>query len=218
MELKAAIFDFDGTLADTVPIVCEAFRKALKEYSGKDYSDEEIIRRFGPSENGIIRSIVPDKWEECYRLYLKAYEEEHYRCQSTFPGILEALDKLKRRGVKLGIVTGKGADSNAITIKKLGLEPLFDGIVSGSPEGGIKPDAIKRLLKEWNCPPESAVYVGDAVSDIHAAREASVGALAVAWSDHIQYEELEAAKPDAVFRSVEEMAAWFEKRLRNGSN
>ena len=216
MELKAAIFDFDGTLADTVPVVCTAFQKALKQYTGRDFSDQEIISRFGPSETGIIRSIVPDCWEECYQLYLKTYEEEHHRCESVFPGIMELLEKLKSFGVRLGIVTGKGPDSNALTVKRLGLERLFDRIIPGSPNGGVKPQAIKKLLEEWNCPPEAAVYVGDAVSDIEAAREAKVGALAAAWSDHIDFDELEAACPDAAFRTVDEMSAWFEQRLRNG--
>lgn len=54
-NIRAVIFDFDGTLANTLPICFYAFQHVFKEFDNKDLSSEEIKAMFGPSETGIIR-------------------------------------------------------------------------------------------------------------------------------------------------------------------
>ena len=59
MPLKAMIFDMDGTLGDTMPIVMDALKDTFRRYAGREYSTPEIIEMFGPSEEGVIQRRVP---------------------------------------------------------------------------------------------------------------------------------------------------------------
>ena len=59
--IRAVVFDFDGTIADTLPLCIAAFRQAVEPHAGRRVSDEEIIATFGPSEEGTIRALIPEE-------------------------------------------------------------------------------------------------------------------------------------------------------------
>jgi pyrophosphatase PpaX len=210
MQLHGMIFDLDGTLTDTFRVCFTAFREALRPVTGRTHTDEEIMARFGPSEEGMFQRWVPDRWEECLRLYLAAYEREHRRIARTFPGIETALDLLKARGIPLAVVTGKGPHSAAISLKQLGLAPYFDCVETGSPEGGVKPLCIQRVLERWGIPPSRVAYLGDVPSDIEASRLVGVRPLAAAWEERSDASALRALDPLAVFDAVPQFIQWIE--------
>lgn len=213
MKLDGVIFDLDGTLGDTLPVCCAAFRRALHGFSRRHYSDEEIVALFGPSEEGILRRIVPDQWQACLAAYLAAYEEESARSARVFPGIETALRLLQRRGLALAIATGKGARSAAISLRDLRLAGYFAVVETGSPEGGVKPRAIRKILAQWGAAPHQVVYVGDAPADMDAAREAGVIPLGAAWAEGVSAEKLQARSPLETFRSVAGFIAWVETHV-----
>ncbi len=212
------LFDLDGTLADTLPVCFVAFRRSIEAFTGQRLSDEEIMARFGPSEEGILQRLVPDRWEACLRFYLELYEQEHRRRARLFPGIEAVLRRLKAGGLALGIVTGKGAQSAAISLRDLGLDGLFDAVETGVPGGSIKPVAIRRVLARWNMTPARAAYVGDAPGDIQAARAVGLLSLAVAWDTCSSVEALAEAAPHALFTRVEEFRRWIEANLERRLN
>lgn len=208
MRLEGIIFDLDGTLGNTLPVCYAAFREALLTYTGREYADAEIDALFGPSEEGIVRRVVPQQWRECLEVYLAAYERHHELAPHPFPGVVEALDTLKQHGLRLGLVTGKGPRGAAISLRRLGLADAFDMIEVGSPEGAVKPEAIQRILAHWGVAPERAAYVGDTAYDVEAAREAGVIPLAAAWAPTARRDELLAAQPAACFTDVTQLVAW----------
>ncbi len=213
MQLDGMIFDLDGTLTDTFDVCFVAFREALRPVTGRAYSDEEIMARFGPSEEGMFQRWVPDRWEECLRLYLAAYEREHRRLARTFPGVETALSLLKSRGIWLAVVTGKGPHSAAISLQQLGLASYFDGVETGSPEGAVKPRCIQRVLKRWGIPPGRVAYLGDAPSDVEASRVVGVQPLAAAWDERSDAAALRALDPLAAFDAVPQFIRWIETTL-----
>ena len=213
MKLAGVIFDLDGTLGDTLPVCFAAFRRALRKFSDRRYTDDEIAALFGPSEEGMIQRLVPDQWQACLGTYLAAYEEESARRARLFPGIETALRLLRGRGILLAIVTGKGAHSAAISLRHLNLATHFDVVETGSPEGGVKPRSIRKILKKWGALPDEVAYVGDAPSDIEAAREAGVIPLGAAWDATSSAESLNALGPLETFRSVERFIAWIEENV-----
>jgi pyrophosphatase PpaX len=217
MRLAGVIFDLDGTLGDTLPVCFAAFRRTLDEFSARHYTDKEIAGLFGPSEEGIIQRLVPDRWEACLKAYLTAYERESARNARLFPGIETALRLLKERGVALAIVTGKGSRSAAISLKDLGLAEHFDLVETGSPAGGIKPQAIRMLLSKWDVLPQQVAYVGDAPSDIEAAREAGVIPLAAAWDATSDPQALAASRPLVTFPKVEDFIEWIDRNVEVNS-
>lgn len=211
--LKAVLFDMDGTLGDTLALCIAAFRMSIEPLSGKKVTDEEIKATFGPSEEATVRAFLPDRFDEGLAAYLRHYDELHGMCPDPFPGIRELLTFLKEKGLVLGVVTGKGPKSAALTFARYGMEGLFSDIETGDPYRIGKTDGIRRILARHELRPDEAVYVGDAPSDIVCAREAGVGMYAVTYASTTNAEELIALRPDEAFHSVDEMRAHFEKIL-----
>lgn len=210
MRLDGMIFDLDGTLTDTFRVCFAAFREALQPVTGRTHTDEEIMARFGPSEEGMFQRWVPDRWEECMRRYLAAYEREHGRMARIFPGIEEALSLLKTRGVRLAVVTGKGPRSAAISLTQLGIAPYFDRVETGSPEGAVKPRRIHGVLERWGVPASRVAYLGDVPSDVEASRIVGVQPLAAAWDERSDATALRALDPLEVFDTVAQFIRWIE--------
>jgi phosphoglycolate phosphatase-like HAD superfamily hydrolase len=204
------IFDLDGTLTDTFAVCFTAFRETIQAVTGRSATDDEIYAHFGPSEEGMFQRWVPDRWEECLRLYLAAYEQEHRRVGRTFPGIETALELLRVRGIPLAVVTGKGPKSTAISLKQLGLASYFDCIETGSPEGSVKPRCIHRVLARWGVCPDRVAYLGDASSDVEASRAVGVLPLAAAWERRSDARALRILRPVVVFGTVPEFIQWIE--------
>ena len=211
MQLDGMIFDLDGTLADTLPACFRAFRRALAACGHRPLSDAEVMQYFGPSEEGIFRQLAPDNWQVYLKAYLDVYEEEHVGSAALFPGIEAVLRLLQGRGIRMAIVTGKGPESAAASIRLLGLAPYLDGWEPGDPSGNIKPVAIARVLARWQVPPERVAYLGDTPEDIQGSRAVGLLPLSAAWDGRVDLERIRAASPHAIFGSVEEFRHWVEQ-------
>ncbi len=211
MKLKGIIFDLDGTLADTLPICVKASQDALLQTTGRQYTDAEITALFGPTEEGMLRKLVPDRVQEAMEIFLESYEREHYMCTAPFPSIREALEILTDQGVRLAIVTGKGPGSAEISLRHLGIRSLFDQVETGSPDGPIKPASIRKVLATWGIEPAVVAYVGDTPHDMRHSRRAGVLALGAAWAPTATVREADGGIADAVFESVEDFIRWVQE-------
>ncbi|MGE5377304.1 MAG: HAD family hydrolase [Bacteroidota bacterium] len=206
MPLTAIIFDMDGTLGNTLPSIMIALRETFTRFSGHIYSDDEIMTMFGPSEEGIIlRHVPPDLYEPAMQYYLDLYADLH--ADQPFPGILELMDHLKRRGLRIGVATGKGPVSAAISMRAYGLEGYIDRLETGSTEGAVKPELIRRVLSHWELPADRAAYVGDAQSDMADARAAGVLPIGAAWSESSSITESDTPYR---FMSVASLKLWLD--------
>jgi pyrophosphatase PpaX len=206
------MFDLDGTLGDTLPVCFSAFRKAILEFTGRSYTDQEIRATFGPSEEGIIQKHVPDRWQQCLELYVESYRDEHAKSRDPFPGMHDALRLLEARGVRLAVVTGKSIVTAGISLEAMRIRSYFDVIEGGAAEGDIKPGNIRKVLERWGMPSGEAAYVGDAPSDMEAAHKTGVVGLAAAWArtTDAEIEALVNKRPSAIFHCVDEMMDWIK--------
>jgi phosphoglycolate phosphatase/pyrophosphatase PpaX len=213
--LKCIIFDFDGTLANSLPLCIEAFRRAAAPFLERSLTDAEITGAFGPSEEGTIRILVPDHAERCLDDFLKWYRQLHpLMCPQPFDGIRELLDELKDKKILLGIVTGKGEKSCEISLEFLQLREYFDAVETGSPIRANKPECLKKMLHQFNLQPQETVYIGDAPSDIRVAREVSIPILSAAWAKTAEPEKLQALQPDKIIFSVSELKEYLFRLLK----
>lgn len=208
MRLAGAIFDLDGTIADTFAICFATFRNALAHVSGPALTDAEIQARFGPSEDGMFQRVVPERWEEAFGVYLGEYERHLPLC-ALFPVISTVLAWLGQRGVPLALVTGKSRPTALMSLKAFELDGMFDPVETGSPSGVVKAAAIARVVSGWRVPAHEVIYVGDAVSDVHAALEAGVHAVAAAWAPTASVVDLRELRPHELFTNVADFHAWL---------
>lgn len=207
--IRGVIFDLDGTLGDTLPVCYRAFARVLGRRLGRRFSDAEIHSMFGPSEEGILRRLCPVDPEAALEEYLAAYRSAHAACPRPFSGIPEALDTLQRCGVELAIVTGKGPRSARISLDAFDLGKFFPVVEAGSPHGGVKPAAMRRVLRHWGFAASESVGVGDSPSDIRSAREVGMTSAAAAWAPGADRVRLAACGPDRLFGDPRVMLEWL---------
>ena len=211
--IRAVCFDIDGTLADTLPVVYSAFQDVTQRFLGRTYSEEEIAKLFGPSEEGIIHQLVPsNQWDDGIKAYHAAYERAHASCRTPYEGIETALGLLKKKGALLAVVTGKGVFSANLSLEKLGLKHYFDLIEYGSVSGDNKASALRRILEHWELKPSELAYVGDSPHDMLDAKNAGVIALGAGWGNNVN---LDGLKQDAtkVFPTVSSFINWINDHL-----
>ncbi len=213
-KIKAVIFDIDGTLANTIPLIIQAYRQAVEPLIHRPLSDDDIVATFGPTEEGSVRSLVPDDYKKGTADFLRIYESLHDMCPDPFDGIMELLDTLKSKGVKIAIATGKGKGSSDISLPLFKLTGFFDMIETGSPDGSRKIEAINLILNSWpSVKKDEVIYVGDSPGDIKESHEAGIAAVAAAWAKTAKPDKLKEQKPDEIFYTVADFAKWLETKI-----
>jgi phosphoglycolate phosphatase-like HAD superfamily hydrolase len=201
------IFDFDGTIADTLGVCIAAFQDTIVSHGGPELSADEVRALFGPTESGVLRKVLGDGWRDALTTYLVRYAELHTLQPLPFPGIFSLLRELERLGIHRGIVTGKGMGSTMISLRILGLDGHFDDIGAGSIDGVVKAEAIAEMYTKWGIEPERTAYVGDSLGDIDEARKAGVVPIAAAWAPNADAAGLAAREPAALFTDVDQLTA-----------
>jgi phosphoglycolate phosphatase/pyrophosphatase PpaX len=201
----------DGTIGNSLPLCIAAFRKSIEPLAGRIVSDQEIIDTFGPSEEGTIKALIPDHFEQGLEDYLKYYRELHGMCKAPFDGIIDAIKLIKSHDIRLAIVTGKGKRSADISLEAYGISSYFDIVETGSPLGPRKAQGIKDVLERLHISPQESMYIGDTPSDITASRDAGVPVIAAAWAETANREQLQAFHPDEMFTTIEDFKRYVEK-------
>ncbi|MDD4659019.1 MAG: HAD-IA family hydrolase [Eubacteriales bacterium] len=211
---KAALFDLDGTLTDSMNLSAQAFIHTFRKHLRREYTPAEIFAMFGPCEEGIFRKEDESQAQAMMETFLAFYRRCHKQYAAVYPGVIPVLELLKKQ-MPLAVITGKGKRPALITLEETGLAPYFDLVISGSCVQRHKPDpqGIEMVLHAFGVSPQQAFYLGDSPGDIKTARRAGVTALAALWGARDR-ESLLRQQPDAAFASPEEFAAWAQKLLK----
>ncbi len=210
MDVRGMIFDLDGTLADTLPVCIDAFQATVQHFTGRRPQPAEISALFGPNEEGMLEILIPGRLDESLPRFVAEYERAHDQCRQLFPGVERALDLLKERGVRMAIVSGKGAQSAEVSLRHLGLGRWIDCVETGFAEKADKPASIRKVLARWNMPPGQAAYAGDVLSDMQSARQAGVLPVGAAWADTSTLRAASGNLPGPIFYDIESFIHWIE--------
>ena len=216
MRNCAVLFDFDGTLSDTLQLVIRSFRYAAGLWRS-DLTDEMFTKNFGMNEPGILRKIVPDHAEEALKAYLKYYAE-HLNESVLFPGIPKCLHELKQAGCTVVLLTGKCRESAEISLNYFGLKNLFDACYYGDSSITLKTRVMQKALLDLKIDPLKTLYIGDAASDAVAACQTGIPMIGVTWGHTETEEKLRKNGAAHVFSSVPDLHNYLKEQWLPGFN
>jgi phosphoglycolate phosphatase len=178
MPLRLAIFDFDGTLADSFPWFCAELNTFARRHGFReiDASEAEALR--SKSTREIVKALKVPMW----KLPAIARDMRAHKADADiglFDGVPEALASLSARGVVLAMVS---SDNESSIRRTLGAETaaLFQHFHCGASLFG-KAAKIRNVLKAAKITPQDAIYIGDETRDAEAAKEAGTRFAAALW-------------------------------------
>lgn len=200
------IFDFDGTLADSVSF----FRALLPELSQKfrfrlpGHEEQEAMRGHPPKE--VMRALGIPGWK---LPMIAVYARKRAKAAEAFPlfeGTVELLDTLMERGIPVAVVS---SNSEAVVRRALGPE-ISARIAAWSCGAGMfgKARHFRDVMKRLGASPERTLAVGDEIRDIDAAREVGIRCVAVSWG-FAPMDALKAACPDHAFEDGQALRAFL---------
>lgn len=196
-QIDTVLFDLDGTLVDSIPLIAETLRKTILAFHPEVVLDPATIESMiGPPLATSFRRFTDDeamvgRMIDRYRAIYVADEPAAIR---IFPHVEETLRELKRKGYRLGIVTTKFTVSALPSLTHFGIVDLFDVIIGLEHVKRHKPDPEPVLKALAALPHQDAVMVGDTEGDLLAGRAAGILVCAVGWSH--RREALHALHPD----------------------
>ena len=159
---KAVVFDFDGTLCDSFPLVTTKLTEAIGEFRKEELTEEEKESIYGPTEEGIILKLIKDegKAKECFLRYLSLYNDFHASLLNDFyPGIKDLLNELKKKNIPVFLLTGRSKESTMITLTKFNAFDYFKAIYTGGLYGEVKEELLNNLSSFHNFKKEDLIYV-----------------------------------------------------------
>lgn len=189
MDFKGVIFDLDGTLVDSLEDLADSMNIVLQKRNFPTYDLQTYKHFIGDGIRNLVRRSVPEAnrddtlIDRCYDSMLEAYSNNCVNKTKPFNGIIELLDELVFRKMKLAVFSNK-ADEFA---KKIVLTVLpnwhFEAIVGLNAEEHKKPDpsGALQISKETGVNPENMIYVGDSGIDMQAANNAGMCAVGALW-------------------------------------
>lgn len=208
-KIDVILYDLDGTIQDSVPLIVESFQKAYEIVLGECTRSESDLKSYigRPLRDSFERHDreTADRLTEAYLEYnMKRMKEGAI---SLFPGITEGLAKIKSLGYRQGIVTAKRRSSAMVTIELLDIAKYFDTMVFGEDTVRSKPygDPIVEGAKRLGITDMSRVlYVGDAKSDLLSAKDCGASFALVDWT-MMPKDEIGKLGPDHVISSLDEI-------------
>lgn len=202
-RVSLAIFDLDGTLADSFPWFLTVVNGVARRYGFRQIADDEVepLRRAGTRD--ILRRLEVPLWKlPAIARHMRALKRDQVERIPLFPGVAGALQALADAKITLALVSSDN-ENNARC--QLGASAAyFSHFACGASLFG-KAAKFKRVVRAAGAAPSQAIAIGDEVRDIEAARAAGIACGAVMWG-YAAPEVLEAAKPDMVFERVEDVA------------
>ncbi len=205
--MNTIIFDFDGTLANTLPLIYDSFQKLFKKYDDRLVTPYDIRSMFGPTEAEMISQYLANRGavSEAIEEFYSYYKENHRDFVQRHKGIETLLRFVQSQNFKLAIYTGKSRRSLDISLAALDFEGIFDVTITGDDVKNAKPhpEGIERALVALRSKPEDTMFVGDSDADIEGGKRAGVKTIGVQWLPEFQSKHF-SILPDLIFLEVTE--------------
>jgi phosphoglycolate phosphatase len=208
---RTVLLDLDGTLIDSYPGILESCLAALRALGHEPGDALDIKSSIGPPLEDmmqvLLRSFADDRVGEAVAAYRQHYGESGFLGSVPYPGIGNAVEEMKRAGLRIFLATSKRATFASRILDHLQFTPYFDGIYGSVPSGELdhKPELLAHILSQESLSPSRSVMVGDRRYDISGAHAVGMRGLGVLWGYGTR-DELETAGADQLAKSPADLA------------
>jgi pyrophosphatase PpaX len=200
------LFDLDGTVVDTVVLIRESHRHAVRTVLGQELSDDRLVANVGKPLLEQMHAFSPDHADELYRVYREWNHAHTAELIASYDGISGLLQALTDDGRQLGLVTSKSRDAVDLAFRSLDVGRYFDIVVTADDSERHKPDPepLRLALERLGRAVDGACYIGDSPFDIQAGQRAGMITVAVTWG-FFGNEDLAAVQPDITCDTVADL-------------
>jgi len=206
-DIRAVLFDLDGTLLDTREFIFQATEHVLPLFGYPVPPRSAIAKAVGIPLDDFYRTLVVDAKADIEGIATAHHEfqKENLGLSVPFPGVLETLERFHRQGIKLAVVTNRRSGTAVPTLEKAGLLRFLDPVVCADDVVNAKPDAepVLLALMKMREVPARAVMVGDSSIDIRAGRNAGTKTVRVTFGFHA--DDLNDPEPDAIIQDFKDL-------------
>ncbi|MBQ2735777.1 MAG: HAD family hydrolase [Clostridia bacterium] len=188
--LRAAIFDFDGTVADTIPVIRKALNLTMQRFGFSSLTHEQVVQAINNGARTLVRDVLPPQLrvndaevDRIFAVYLGDYRSCHLDTKVAYDGIPALFEALHRDGWKLAVLSNKHHDMvenlSRQTLPK-GTVDTVQGVISEKP---TKPDPylVNLVCERLGVRPEECVMIGDSDVDVLTAQNAGMQHIGVTW-------------------------------------
>nr|WP_186350128.1 HAD-IA family hydrolase [Pseudomonas lundensis] len=213
------IFDWDGTLADSIGRIVTSMQEAARRAGRAERDDEAIKGIIGLGLPEAILTLYPDMAAEQVIAFRQHYANTYIALDAEpsplFVGVVESLEAFHAQGYRLAVATGKARRGLDRVLKAHGWERFFD-VTRAADETASKPDPLmlNQILAHCDMRPEQALMVGDASFDLLMARNAGIDSVAVSYGAQ-SIERLRDFDPVLEVDHFPELRGWLEARAHS---
>lgn len=186
--IKALIFDLDGTLLDTIDDLGDSVNKALEDLGCPTHATEAYKLKVGHGFRSLMINSLPEGSDDalvdkCLERFVKHYGELYMQKTKPYPGIVDLLNELTKRGIKLAVNSNKREDYTINLIKGILADINFVDIVGQREDKPKKPDpwGALYLTEEMGLTIDEVLYIGDSNTDMQTAANAHIKSIGVDW-------------------------------------
>ncbi|MCD8326391.1 MAG: HAD family hydrolase [Lachnospiraceae bacterium] len=189
-KIKGAIFDPDGTLADTLESITYCGNYAMQACRLPEIPKEKYRYFVGEGADTLIKRCLIYSGDDELKLFDKAYaryriifQEKCMYNVTVYPGMMETLQTMKANGIRLAVLSNKPHEQTLDVIYSLFGKELFDTVLGNRPGLAKKPSAqgVQEILRGWDMDPKDIMYVGDTATDMITGNAAGALTVGVLW-------------------------------------
>ncbi|MFI8377146.1 HAD-IA family hydrolase [Pseudomonas helleri] len=216
-DYKLLIFDWDGTLADSIGRIVTAMHIAAQRAGRPERNDEAVKGIIGLGLPEAILTLYPDMTPEQVVSFRQHYADVYIAMDAQpsplFAGVKDSLEAFRAEGYRLAVATGKARRGLDRVLKANGWEDFFD-ITRAADESASKPDPLmlNQILAHCDVRPEHALMVGDASFDLLMARNAGIDSVAVGYGAQ-SMQSLLAYEPRLAIERFTELRTWLGRQV-----
>lgn len=188
--IQAVIFDFDGTVADTISALREGINLTMEQYGYPTHTDGDILRFINHGARELVRRAMPahlqgdeallDRVLADYNIH---YGKVYHHTDHAYDGIPELVDALHREGFRIGVLSNKQDGILRKLVEQVLIPGSYDaaqGVIPGKPTKP-HPYLAEKIAAELSVPPSACVMVGDSDVDFRTAQNAGMLHVGVTW-------------------------------------